>query len=124
MRRSKRIFEIFFLQKKILILGDFIIKSSLLQRIFCTNTAFASFPLSENFNLVFFARQRPHTLGERTPFLLSEKPVSALTASPGETGKCAYVDLEEKRVSALTVYFFVHVKTLNLRFDTLCVYNP
>lgn len=27
-------------------------------------------------------------------------------ASPGETSKCAYVDLKEKRVSALTVYFF------------------
>ena len=27
-------------------------------------------------------------------------------ASPGETSKCAYVNLKEKRVSALTVYFF------------------
>ena len=39
----------------------------------------------------------------------------------GETSKCAYVDLKEKRVSALTVYFFVHVKTLHLRFDALSV---
>ena len=39
----------------------------------------------------------------------------------GEMSKCAYAALKEKRVSALTVYFFIHVKTLHLRFDALCV---
>ena len=46
-------------------------------------------------------------------------PRSAHAVSPfGETRKCAYVDLKEKRVSALTV-FFMRVKTLYFRFDSL-----
>jgi hypothetical protein len=42
-----------------------------------------------------------------------------LRRSEGETGKCAYVDLKEKRVSALTSIFLTRVKTLYLRSDAL-----
>jgi hypothetical protein len=42
-----------------------------------------------------------------------------LRCSEGETSKCAYVDLKEKRVSALTSIFLTRVKTLYLRSDAL-----
>lgn len=59
------------------------------------------------FEIFDIARQRPYPRRAHA-FLLS-----------GEKRKYAYASLKEKRVSALTVYFFVHAKTLHLRFDAL-----
>ena len=60
---------------------------------------------SSFFCLLFSSAMRDsaNTRGARTPFLLPRETRKCAYASPGVTSKCAYVDLKEKRVSALTV---------------------